>query len=109
MTALQPSEAAFQQAVFDLARLRGWLVFHAHDSRRGLGAGFPDLVLVHERTGDLIFAELKAHDGRVSQVQQRWHAALLRGGHQFHLWRPAHLRSGEIAGALTPSDVRRLA
>ena len=100
-----PTEAQFQQAVVDLAQLRGWLVFHVHDSRRGLGAGYPDLTLLHERTGELIFAELKKADGRVSARQQRWIDALRRGGHQVHVWRPAHFTTGQIARALTPSDV----
>ena len=109
MTALQPSEAAFQSAVVDLALLRGWLAFHVHDARRGLGAGYPDLTLVHPRTGEVIWAELKTHKGRVSQQQQRWLDALAAGGHAAHVWRPGHLHTGQIARALTPSDVGRTA
>ena len=100
-----PTEVQFQRAVLDLAAYRGWLVFHDFDSRRNT-AGFPDLVCVHERTGDLVFAELKSDRGRVSQVQQRWLDALLAGGHETHVWRPGDLRNGRIARALTPSDAR---
>jgi hypothetical protein len=39
-----------------LARALGWLVFHAHDSRRS-AKGWPDLTLV--RPPRLVFAELK--------------------------------------------------
>ena len=104
-----PSEAQFQAAVVELAHLRGWLVMHIHDSRRGLGAGFPDLCLVHERTGELLFAELKTDSGRVSVKQQRWIDALALGGHIAAVWRPTHLRNGQINRALRPSDVARSA
>lgn len=106
MTAPKVSEAAFQQAVVELAKLRHWLVFHDYDSRRN-AAGFPDLVMVHQRTGEVIYAELKTHKGRVSQAQQRWIDALTLGGASVHVWRPAHLRTGQIVRALTPSDVAR--
>lgn len=103
-----PSESQFQQAVVQLAQLRGWLVMHIADSRRGLGAGFPDLVLVLERTGRLLFAELKSATGRVSAEQRRWLAALQRGGHDAFVWRPADLPT-VIRQALTPPDLARLA
>jgi len=101
------TEAQFQQAVVDLARLRGWLVFHVHDSRRGLGAGFPDLVLVHQATGELLFVELKTTSGRVSTAQQEWLDALQLGGHDARVWRPAHFATGQIQNALTVHPARR--
>ena len=70
------SEADFQKQVEDLAAYCGWQSGHAHlpffDT-----AGLPDLLLVHERTGRTVFAELKATSktGRVpkpSPAQQRW-------------------------------------
>mgnify|MGYP000672157540 CR=1 FL=1 len=102
-----PSEAQFQAAVVELAQLRGWLVMYIADSRRGLGAGYPDLTLLHERTGELLFAELKTTTGRVSVKQQRWIDAFVAGGHAVHVWRPAHLANGQILRALTPADVVR--
>ena len=105
MTARPMTETAFQAAVVELAHLRGWLVFHVHDSRRGLGAGYPDLTMVHTRTGQLLFAELKSDVGRISQGQYRWMEALNRGGHHVHVWRPADLRDGTIPRLLTPADV----
>src|SRR5262245_2047627 len=50
------TEKRFMQTVIDYARLRGWLVYHALDSR-GSAPGFPDLVFA--RDGDVVFAELK--------------------------------------------------
>lgn len=73
------SEAAWQKQVIDLARLHGWRVAHFRPARteRGWrtpveadGAGFPDLVLM--RAPELIFAELKAEEGRPTQAQLEW-------------------------------------
>ena len=97
---LGPSEAAFQAAVVDLAQLRGWRVMHIHDSRRGLGAGYPDLTLLHRATGALLFAELKAANGRLSREQQEWLDDLHKGGHTVHVWRPAHFATGLIQDVL---------
>ena len=45
------TEAQFQEAVVQLARLTGWLVYHTFDSRRSQ-AGYPDLTLLKGRTTD---------------------------------------------------------
>lgn len=104
-----PSEAQFQRAVVDLAHLRGWLVMHIADSRRSLGAGWPDLFLVHQRTGQVVVAELKSPNGRVSPAQQEWIRAFAAAGTTVHVWRPAHFATGHIQQALTPADVARSA
>ena len=89
---LQQTEAQFQQAVIDLARACGWLVYHTLISR-GSEPGFPDLVLV--RGEILIFAELKTEKGRISTAQCDWIEALSRsalaaGDHvTVRLWRPS--------------------
>lgn len=97
------TEAQLLQAVRDVAKLRGWLAYHTHDSRRS-EPGFPDLVLVHPRTGDLVVAELKATKGRVSHAQQAWIDALAAAGITVHVWRPAHLAGGQIVRTLTPTE-----
>lgn len=99
------TEKELLQAVRDLARLRGWLVYHTHDSRRS-EPGFPDLVCVHPRTGQLLHVELKTATGRVSVDQQRWLDALRRGGHKAEVWRPCHFGNGQIQAALTPHSAR---
>ncbi len=73
-TATRPqTEAQFQQAVIDYAKLMGWKVFHPYDSRKS-EPGYPDLTMV--RDGTLVFAELK-RDGRpVSTAQSDWLLAL---------------------------------
>jgi hypothetical protein len=97
------TEAQLQDAIRDLAKLRGWLFFHPYDSRRST-PGWPDLFLIHPRTGEIVVAELKSAKGRVSVAQQEWIDAFAAAGVVVHVWRPAHLTGGQIARALTPSD-----
>lgn len=90
------SERAFSQAVYDLARLCGWLVYRTPTFRRTCSTpGFPDMVLI--KNGRLIFAELKTDKGKVSEAQSVWLDALerhdTRGIMQTHhydvvCWRP---------------------
>ena len=92
-------ERELQQQVIDLAKMLGYLVWHAYDSRRS-APGFPDLVMVHERNGATLYAELKRDGQHPTVDQRRWlHALALRGA--AYVWRPADLRSGEIARVLT--------
>lgn len=94
------TEAEWQSTVEGLAKLRGWLTYHAPDnrpvvSRRGrryvqnVQAGFPDLVLV--RDDRLLFAELKRETGVVSNEQQAWLRRLDKAGAETHVWRPSDL------------------
>ena len=39
-------EASLQANIVELASLLGWRVMHVGDSRRSIGAGWPDLVMV---------------------------------------------------------------
>jgi hypothetical protein len=95
------TEAQLQDAIRDLAKIRGWLFFHPYDSRRST-PGWPDLFLVHPRTGEIVVAELKSTSGRVSHAQQEWIDAFATAGITVHVWRPSHLQSGQIVRALTP-------
>jgi hypothetical protein len=89
------SEAGFQRAVIDLARLMGFRVAHFRAAQTGKGwrtpvqadgAGFPDLLMV--RGGRVIAAELKAERGRVSDEQLAWLDALAAAGVEVAVWRP---------------------
>ena len=85
------TEAEFQQAVVQYARLRNWMAFHPFDSRRS-APGYPDLTLV--RAGRLVFAELKTETGRVSAAQVEWFDALDEVAKscahvEVHLFRPS--------------------
>lgn len=51
------------------------LIYHTYDSRRSK-QGFPDLVMVHPRRGQIIFAELKIKGNYPSTEQRLWLAAL---------------------------------
>ena len=82
------SEKAFQQTVRDLAELCGWLVFCTWDSRHS-PAGEPDLRLIHPRRKKMIWAELKAEKGRVTEKQQDAIETLTEAGQVVYLWRPS--------------------
>lgn len=91
------TEKDWQRQVMDLARLRGWDVCHFHDSRRQVApgvfigdsaaAGFPDLVLWHERYG-VVFAELKTNRGQLRADQEQRLYTLQRAGARVYVWRP---------------------
>jgi hypothetical protein len=72
----------------------GVLVYHGSDSRRGLGAGFPDLVLVGHH--GLLYAELKAPLDDLSTQQRIWRYRLTAAGQRWVLWRKADLDTGVI-------------
>jgi VRR-NUC domain len=91
-------EKDLQDAVVQLAKMLGYEAYHTHDSRRS-AAGFPDLVLVHERSGALLFAELKRDGQRPTAAQHRWLRLLAIRGVAF-VWHPQDLRDGSIARAL---------
>jgi hypothetical protein len=90
------SERLFQDKVKQIAKMNGWLIFHAspHLVRPGVwrsdGKGFPDLCLCHPSRG-LIFAELKSQEGRLSHDQKLWAEALLNAGVEHYVWRPNQL------------------
>jgi hypothetical protein len=88
------TESQLQALVLELAVQAGFLAFHDHDSRRN-ARGLPDLILLHRRTGRLVFVELKSATGRVRPEQQVWLEAL-RIRHEAYLWRPVDWFSGEI-------------
>lgn len=93
------SEAELMEAVRALCTDLGLHVFHAADSRRSWGPGFPDLVIVGR--GGCLFAEVKREDGSLSPLQREWQTALQGAGMRWRLWRPSDLLSGQIAKELT--------
>lgn len=95
------TEAEFQTRVVQLATLYGWAHMHviaAMADNYGrwrtptigtLGRGWPDLTMVHRRTGRLIFAELKAEKGKLT-VEQMDVLDLLRStAAEVYVWRPS--------------------
>jgi hypothetical protein len=98
MTVAPPlTEAAFLAQVIDVAHVLGWRVAHFRPCQTGRGwrtavqgdgKGFPDLVLV--RRERLIFAELKAHRGGLTDEQRIWLDELTRcEGFDTYVWWPA--------------------
>ncbi len=91
------SEAEFQKEVISLAKMLKWRVAHFRASlnQRGEwqtavaadGAGFTDLVIVRER---VIFAELKAENGKLSLKQEEWIAWLKGAKQEVYVWRPSN-------------------
>lgn len=102
------TEAELQTGVIDCARLFGWRVAHfrpaltKHGWRTPVqadGAGFPDLVLT--RPPRLLFVELKAGRGKVTDQQEAWLAALGDvPSVEVHVWRPDDWTTGRIDKAL---------
>ena len=81
-----PCEACFQQQVIGLARLRGWEVWHTHDSRRSR-EGWPDLTIV--RGERALFREVKRGGAMPGIHQSRCLCMLSEAGLDAEVWRPA--------------------
>jgi nicotinamidase-related amidase len=106
------TEIEFEQALVELAHVFGWHVaaFRPASTSKGWrtpvkydGKGWPDLCLVHER-GYIIFAELKAEKGKLSDEQTEWAEILASAAGQisqvhYHLWKPS--MANEIAKLLS--------
>ena len=102
------SEDDLLHYVRSLAAQTGWLFYHVTFSIKG-PSGFPDVVLVHERTGEVVVAELKREGlwptrdrftrGRFLRGQTTWLRALRRGPVGSYLWWPSDAR--DIADILT--------
>lgn len=84
------TEAQFQAAVIDYARLRGYLVYHEYDSRRTSERGYPDLTLLRVAHGSprTLFIELKTARGRLRKEQKLWMDGLRAAGQEAYIWRP---------------------
>lgn len=93
--AMSQTEAQFQRAVLEFAKLHGWRCAHFRPAQNGKGQwrtavaadgkGFPDLVLVRDR---VLFVELKSSKGRKSIEQREWASALIRAGADWDCWQP---------------------
>jgi hypothetical protein len=101
------TEAELMEAIRAMVRDLGLAAFHAADSRRSWGRGFPDLVIAG-RAGT-IFRECKTESGSLSPEQRRWGDVLKRGGQNWRVWRPSDLLDGTIARELTDLAAVQLA
>ena len=119
--ALMPEERSkdgrvtLQDCVLQRAAAHGWLAVHfqavtAVNRRGGTRVvtpfrgrrGFVDTPLVHEGTGAVVMAELKAQRGRVEPDQQAWLDAFTRNPAVLAVvWRPEDWYRGRIDRLLT--------
>jgi len=89
-----PTELDYTDTVIAMARAFGWLTMHQRPARTSKGwrtpvsgnKGFFDFVLIHEKTGAVIFAELKTERGVVSADQRRWIAAAEKSPNRTVVW-----------------------
>lgn len=79
------TEAQFQAAVVEFAKLNGWLVWHFPNAI--INPCVPDLFLF--RDGALVLAELKTQRGKLSVNQARMILDLDAHGVVVHVWRPS--------------------
>lgn len=83
------SEAEFQSQVTDLATLWGWFWDHDTDPRRKK-AGWPDLPMIHEARGLMIWVELKVPPYECTAAQLAMHGRLRAAGQTVYVWKPQH-------------------
>lgn len=99
------SERDFQRQVTELAELRGWEWFHVRPGRTKdswrtptsgtMAAGWPDLVLVRARDGQVIYAELKQEQGKMTDRQLAVLGTLELAGARVYVWRPSNFNDIE--------------
>jgi hypothetical protein len=92
------SEAELMEAIRALCTDLKLHAFHAADSRRSWGAGFPDLVIAG-RAGTIL-RECKTEHGSLSPEQREWGDTLKLGGENWRVWRPRDLLDGTIGREL---------
>lgn len=93
------NEQAFQAEVVKLCDKHEIKYFHSTDSRKDLGKGFPDLVLVG--IDDVLFVELKTSNGKMSPAQTQWRYSIIAAGQRFEIWRPSDLSNGIIEAIIS--------
>ena len=93
-------EETLQAEVVQLATALGWKHYHTYNSRRSV-AGFPDLVLAHDRFGRLLFRELKREGNYPTPAQRAWLKLLGDCGQDTGVWRPSDWASGQIQRELS--------
>ena len=93
-------EDDFQQQIIDYAHLNHWKVAHFRTARiqrkdgsvyyatpvQADGEGFPDLILL--KGNQIVIAEIKSENGKLSDKQKEWLAAWEMTEADVFVWRP---------------------
>ena len=108
VTPLRLTEREWMRQVTDLAELYGWdwAHFRVAQTAKGwrtpvsgtIGEGFPDLLLTRARDRRVLFVEVKAERGKVSERQEYVIDVLREAGMVALIWRPSDW--DEILGVL---------
>lgn len=91
------TEAELQDRIRSMCDSLGLAVQHIHDPRRSWLPGWPDLVIIGDRT---IYRELKTERGTLSPEQRDVGGRLTRAGQDWAVWRPRDLLTGTIGRQL---------
>lgn len=97
---LRQTEASWLAQVTELAETEGWYWLHIDPAvndrgywrtpiRGPLGAGWPDLVLIHPERERVLFVELKSEKGKLKPQQEEVLALLQDVGQEVYVWRPS--------------------
>ena len=84
------TERDLREQVRTLCKLFGWKMYFSWTSIHS-PRGFPDLVLANPEQKRVIYAELKAEKGKVTEYQQEWLETLDACGQEVYLWRPGDI------------------
>lgn len=101
------SEAELMEAIRALCADLNLKAFHAADSRRSWGRGYPDLTIAGR--GGCIWRECKTEAGSLSPEQKEWGDRLKLGGENWAVWRPRDLLDGSIGRELADLAALQLA
>lgn len=92
----EPTEAQMTDAIMEARKILGWTVAHFRPLRtlygwrtgvQGDAAGFPDLVMIHERARLLWWVELKSKRGTLAPEQHAWRDLITAIGGDWRLVR----------------------
>jgi hypothetical protein len=100
------TEAELQDKVRQMCDQLGLYHYHPHDSRRS-AKGWPDSVIISQRTRRMIFRELKTESGTLTSEQKRVGYLLVAAGEDWAVWRPHDLSDGSIGAELAELSGRR--
>ena len=84
------TEANLREQVRDLCEIYHWRFYFTWTSIHS-PKGFPDLVLVNQDKGRVIFAELKTEKGKLTDSQRGWLDELNECGQEVYVIRPSDI------------------